>query len=595
MPLGIEDQYKYMNKTLVPSILTKYVTCYTSIKNLLAQIIAKAKTITADAVSEVTGQMGDLLSNYGLQCAGVQLFGKGDILATTADKMDLIKKLSAGSIYDSAIHRLETVLLGNLYVVNEGNGTIVRYTSEGDFISIFGGSGSGDGQFNSPNGIRYYRSANALIIVDTGNNRVQILTAAGAFITKYGSPGSGDRQFNNPYGIALGGSEIFCFVTDTGNNRVQMMYTASGTYAGKWGTAGTGAGEFNNPRGIALDSLDYVYVVDTGNNRIQKFRIVLNPSIPSEYTGLFISEWYVYDTPVGIDISGDYVYITCASSNLVKVFKTDGTYIHEYSSDFNGPKSIIVGATSPPYFYIADNSKVFQLRGDEFLRTINSGYLQTPSGVALGPGFDSCQSLTSALNSIKIEVDSLDLSELQSVFAALDSLLQSAASALATLATVLGCGQEMLGEVSKIFPAAGALNVSVTTAINNVKKAQDAVAKDSSETKYVPNIAPYTVQLAVGNISIDKIRVFIDGTEIANDTNTHPTNPSPNKFSIDYVRGLVYFNTAQKSRSARMNYTYSDLNEVFGASKNSTIKDLGLGVDLNAQKIKLNALNAFFK
>lgn len=594
MPLGIQDQYKYINETLVPNILSKYVTCYTSIKNLLAQAVAKAKSITTDAVAEVTAQMDDLLSNYGLQCAGVQLFGKGDILATTADKMDLIKKLSAGSIFDSIIQRFETILVGDVYVVNNGNGTIVRYKSDGTFVSIFGGAGSSDGQFNSPNGIRIYKSANALVVVDTGNNRVQILNSEGLFITKWGTAGSGDGQFNQPYGIGLGGSEQYCFVTDANNNRVQMLYTASGIFKGKWGSTGTGAGEFNNPKGIALDSHDFVYVVDTGNYRIQKFRIIPDPFIIDQYTGLFVLEWNVYDTPVGIDILGDLVYVTCASSNLVKVFKTDGTYVTEYSFGFSNPVAVVVAATNPRYLYLTESSKVYQFRGNEFIDSFN-GYLQTPSGIALGPGFDSCQALATILNDIKLDIDELDLSELRSVFAALDSLLASAALALATLATVLGCGQEMLGQVSKIFPSAGALNTPVATAMNNVKKAQDAVAQEGSETKYVPNITPYIIQLAVGNILENKIRVYIDGKEIANDTSSHPTNPSPNKFSIDYVKGLVYFNAAQKSRSARMNYEYADLNEVFGTSKNSTIKDLGLGVDLNTQKVKLNNLNKFFK
>lgn len=594
MPLGIQDQYKYMNETLVPSILQKYTTCYTSIRGLLAQAVAKAKTITNDAVSEVTSQMDDLLSNYGLQCAGVQLFGKGDILKTTADKMDLIKKLSTGSIFDSVIQRFETILVGDIYVVNNGNGTIVRYKSDGTFVSIFGGAGSGDGQFNNPNGIRSYKSANALVVVDTGNNRVQILTSEGLYTTKWGSAGSGDGQFSQPYGIALGGSEKYCFVTDTGNNRVQMMYTASGAYKGKWGSLGTGAGEFNNPRGIALDADDYVYVVDTGNYRIQKFKLVPNPFFPDEYTGLFVLEWNVYDTPVGIDICGKLVYVTCASSNLVKVFKTDGTYVRDYSFGFSNPVGVAVAATNPPYVYLTESLKVYQFRGNEFIQSFN-GYLQAPSGIALGPGFDSCQSLATIINDIKLDIDELDLSELRSVFAALDSLLQAAASALAAMATVLGCGQEMLGEVTKIFPSAGALNAPLATAMNNVKKAQDQVSKSNTETKYVPNILPYTIQLAYANITPDQIHVYIDGKEIANDTATHPTNPSPNKFSIDYVKGLVYFNAAQKSRSARMTYTYSDLNEAFGVAKSSTIKDLGLGVDLNKQKVSLDRLNSFFK
>jgi hypothetical protein len=588
MPLGIQDQLTYVKKWLVPAIYSKYPACYKSIKGLLNQSIAQMTTITTDAVTEVTNQMNDLLTNYGLQCGGVQILGKGDILKTTADKADLIKKMSTGSIFDNVIHRLESILLGNLFVLNAGSNTIARYSNEGTFITSFGDPGSGDGQFNNPSGMRIYpASPDILVIVDTGNNRVQLLSDQGAFLTKWGTFGSGDGQFNQPYGIALNSTNAFTYITDTGNNRVQILYTSSGAYVSQWGSLGTATGKFNSPAGIAIDSTtDNVFVVDRGNYRIQKFNAV----------GLFERQWTVSDDPIGIDIVAHFVYVTCSGSNLVRVYDTNGRFVKSFSHGFSAPLGVVVGSTNPAYVFISDNSnKVYRFRGDEFVNSFNSGHISMAKAMSLGSGFNSCLDLVNTIKSINVEIGTLDLSGLREVFATFTSLLQTASNVLASVATVLGCGQEMLGEMSKFFPAAGSLNSTVTTAMDSVKKAQETVAKTKTESKYVPNLSPYIIQLSVANILQNEITVYAGGIQLANDTADHPTDPRPNRFSIDYVTGLIYFNLAQAGLQAQMTYKYADLNEVFGTAKKDSVKTLGLDLDLNKQKAQLDALNNFFK
>jgi len=91
------------------------------------------------------------------------------------------------------------------------------------------------------------------------------------FVTKWGSQGSGDGQFNWPEGVAVDSSG-YVYVADEWNNRIQK-FTSSGGFVTKWGNYGSGDGQFYKPRGVAVDSSGYVYVADTENHRIQKFRI----------------------------------------------------------------------------------------------------------------------------------------------------------------------------------------------------------------------------------------------------------------------------------------------------------------------------------
>ncbi|MBF0537156.1 MAG: DUF1566 domain-containing protein [Nitrospirae bacterium] len=63
-------------------------------------------------------------------------------------------------------------------------------------------------------------------VADPANNRIQKFSSSGAFITKWGSSGSGDGQFNSPYGVAVDTSGNV-YVADNGNNRIQKFAPAT--------------------------------------------------------------------------------------------------------------------------------------------------------------------------------------------------------------------------------------------------------------------------------------------------------------------------------------------------------------------------------
>ena len=79
---------------------------------------------------------------------------------------------------------------------------IEKFTSDGVLLTKWGTSGSGDGQFDNPEGIAV-DSAEDVYVADTVNDRIQKFDKDGAYISQFGSPGGGDGQFNGPYGVAL--------------------------------------------------------------------------------------------------------------------------------------------------------------------------------------------------------------------------------------------------------------------------------------------------------------------------------------------------------------------------------------------------------
>jgi hypothetical protein len=69
------------------------------------------------------------------------------------------------------------------------NSRIQKFTNTGKFIRKWGTEGSGNGQFQDPNGVAVDSAGNAFVS-DGDNNRIQKFTNTGKFIRKWGSFGS---------------------------------------------------------------------------------------------------------------------------------------------------------------------------------------------------------------------------------------------------------------------------------------------------------------------------------------------------------------------------------------------------------------------
>jgi tripartite motif-containing protein 71 len=160
------------------------------------------------------------------------------------------------------------------FFVSDSAGHVVKLyqvTSTGaTLIRTFGSTqGAGAGQFNGPEQVAVV--GNDIYVTDFLNNRVQRFNKnTGAYVSQFGSSGSGAGQFGNPTGIVYNPVDGLLYVSDIVNDRIQKFSTA-GIYQGQFGSFGSGNGQLNNPWGLAVDSFGYVYVADNINDRIVKF------------------------------------------------------------------------------------------------------------------------------------------------------------------------------------------------------------------------------------------------------------------------------------------------------------------------------------
>jgi DNA-binding beta-propeller fold protein YncE len=239
-------------------------------------------------------------------------------------------------------------------------------------VSSWGLNGTGEAQFQSPQGIAIDPLFNNVYVVDKGNSRIQAFDMDGHPLTpsEWGSEGKGPGQFFLPENIAFDSKDEFIYVADSGNNRIQK-FTTWGRNITSWGSlcdlhnpvscrssdnsSELGAGQFRYPQGLAVDFKGNVYVADFSNDRIQKF----------DSNGTFLKMWGTscnlrndrdshckdpdgkgsnqigdgqFYRPKGITINpkSDEVYVVDKVNDRIQKFDSNGTFLSKWGSSGTG-------------------------------------------------------------------------------------------------------------------------------------------------------------------------------------------------------------------------------------------------------------------
>ena len=253
----------------------------------------------------------------------------------------------------------------SFYVVEQTKHCVTQYnTASGEFIRSWGTSGSGDGQFNYPNGITVDSQGN-VYVADQYNHRIQKFDSTGHMLLKIGAYGTDDGQFNNTWGVAVD-LNGYIYATDVNNHRIQK-FNSNGEFITKWGTYGTGNGQFNSPAGIAIDNSGNVYVTDSWNHRVQKFNS----------NGVYITQWgslgtensqFNYPWAITVDYAGN-VFVAeglygQSYNHRVQKFDSNGLFITKWGTlgtengQFNDLRGITVDQNGNVYVSETYNFRV---------------------------------------------------------------------------------------------------------------------------------------------------------------------------------------------------------------------------------------------
>lgn len=191
------------------------------------------------------------------------------------------------------------------------------YSKEGELIKTLGHYGTGDGEFNSVQGVSLDKEGN-LYIADTDNHRIQKMTSRGNFITVLGSSGVEPGQFVNPYKITVGGDEKI-YVADSTNDRIQV-FESDGTFFREIPT-----GEYVTA--VAVDDAGYIYTTHPWSDVVRKYR-------PG---GEKYEQWESagdinFHDPVDVVFSKGYLYVADELNHRICKLTPEGVLVTQWGS-----------------------------------------------------------------------------------------------------------------------------------------------------------------------------------------------------------------------------------------------------------------------
>ena len=266
----------------------------------------------------------------------------------------------------------------NAYGINSGRSEII-YNVSMHSLNVYGGQGSGDGEFMFPIGIACNKNGD-IYVADTGNHRIVRLFDTGKemkFIRNLGNKGNEKGNFVGPRYVDIDSAGNL-YVSDTGNNRIQIFSRSGGFLRQIGPDKGV-----SNPQGICVVDKnemyngykqDYIYLIDGNNDRIQKFdfkgNLVRSVRI-DEVLGR-----RVYLTTLDMDYFGN-VYVVDNMNSKIYKFSPDLDFITDFGSygtkeyQFERPTGIAIykhygqvvvsDRESAQYFWIGSDVKDFRV------------------------------------------------------------------------------------------------------------------------------------------------------------------------------------------------------------------------------------------
>jgi DNA-binding beta-propeller fold protein YncE len=266
-----------------------------------------------------------------------------------------------------------------VYVADQLNHRIQHFSPTGELLQAWGSYGSvanetaSPGTFNEPWGVAVGPDG-SVYVSDTWNYRIQKFTSDGQFITMWGASGQGESAdaFYGPRGLAVD-AEGKVYVADTGNKRI-VVFTSDGEYVTQFGTPGMELGELDEPVDVALDAVGNVYVTDTWNQRVHVFAPTPDnqffPVLTWEINGWFSQS--IDNKPyIAVDPTGGYVFVTDPEGYRILQFDLSGNFVRawgDYSPDIDGfglPIGVAVDQQGRVWVADAGNNRVmrFDLSG----------------------------------------------------------------------------------------------------------------------------------------------------------------------------------------------------------------------------------------
>lgn len=212
--------------------------------------------------------------------AGSLLVGQGDYVALLDQTGKELRRLGAGAGQFQMANGIALDDTGRIYVTDSVDNCVQVFSAAGDYLSRFGSTGIGLGQFSTPTGIAFEKEARQLAVVDSLNGRVEFFDTNGVYQKTLFSFGSGPLKLTLPQGVSFEYTTDTVpklsrmYVADSFQSSVQVIDpTGSGTFLSYIGEYGAGPGQLIAPLDAVYDAVGSRLVVANGAGSVALFGI----------------------------------------------------------------------------------------------------------------------------------------------------------------------------------------------------------------------------------------------------------------------------------------------------------------------------------
>jgi len=130
----------------------------------------------------------------------------------------------------------------------------VKYSSDGRFVTWWGGKGSEPGKFDEPHSIAI-DSEGRLYVGDRRNKRVQVFDQRGTFLKQWTNLGT-------PWGVFVKGDRLYV-VDGTENNCLLIVRIKDGTILER-------VDGLKNPTAVTVDAKGAIYIAEVNGANVRK-------------------------------------------------------------------------------------------------------------------------------------------------------------------------------------------------------------------------------------------------------------------------------------------------------------------------------------
>lgn len=309
--------------------------------------------------------------------AGAAFCGPAAGPAAAASGDGFLGKFGTGGMGPGQFQKLGGVATdrrGYVYVADERDGRIQKFTTDGRFVREWGDPPEDSDLYDddnpleigSPAGLAVGPDGNVYVAESTSRTRISVWSPTGRFLRAFADRGEGEGQLSSPYQVALD-AQGSVYVADSGNNRIQK-FSAQGQYVASIGKGGFTAkdDELSDPRGVTIAPDGTLWAVDEMYRRVQHY------ATDGRYLGGFGRQGDgpgEFSAPGSITATADALYVTDRGSSRVQRFALNGNYVGQVG----GTPGSGNGQFSHPEFIASDCAGSFYVSDTDNLRVQRFG------------------------------------------------------------------------------------------------------------------------------------------------------------------------------------------------------------------------------